>query len=156
MVLPEATLERFLSRVDQRPDSEGGCWLWIGGRWNHGYGYFKIGDIMLSAHRLSYELFVATIPAAHVVCHRCDTPLCVNPDHLWTGTQGENIADCVGKGRSTAGERNAGAVLTDRDVRDIRVRRANGEGRKALAGAYGVSGRQITAICKREAWAHVV
>ena len=83
------------------PVPEAGCWIWIGGlSGNRGYGAFWNGIRNVRAHRYSLERATGKeIPPGMMACHKCDTPLCVNPDHLFVGTQSENMQDCVAKGR---------------------------------------------------------
>ena len=77
-----------------------GCWEWKRATNNIGYGMFRIKQgLMRTAHRVSYELFKGPIPKGMVVCHKCDNPKCVNPDHLWVGTMKDNIRDMDNKGR---------------------------------------------------------
>lgn len=95
--MPEPIDQRFHNsyRVD-----DGGCWLWTKGRAGGRYGQLRLPDgSALPAHRLSYELHKGPIPKGMLVCHTCDVMACVNPDHLWLGTNSDNIRDCVAKGR---------------------------------------------------------
>lgn len=86
-----------LYKIDETTD----CWIWQGGRNNIGYGFIRDGDRMRTAHRVSYEIHNnQTIPKYMCVCHTCDNPLCVNPDHLWLGTRRQNFDDMVNKGRA--------------------------------------------------------
>lgn len=90
------------------PVPEAGCWLWTGdtgGR--RGYGRMRVGGRQVRAHRLSWQLHRGAIPAGLCVCHRCDTPSCVNPDHLFLDTNEGNTADRVRKGRSRGGRSGA-------------------------------------------------
>lgn len=93
---PAATAKRFWALVE-KTDS---CWLWTGSTWDHGYGEFKVLGERVLAHRYSYELANGPIPDARLVCHKCDVPLCVRPDHLFLGTAGDNNRDAAAKGRA--------------------------------------------------------
>jgi len=87
--------ERFMKNVEQQED---GCWLWTGtvaGR----YGQIKVFGNAVCAHRLAFELYVGAVPSTSLVCHRCDTPLCVRPDHLFLGDASDNMRDMAMKGR---------------------------------------------------------
>jgi HNH endonuclease len=74
-----------------------GCWVWIRGRSQFGYGYLRIGNRIVGAHRASYEAFIEPIPSGLRVCHKCDNPSCINPDHLFLGTSGDNLNDWMVK-----------------------------------------------------------
>lgn len=138
------------------------CWLWTASVINTGYGCFRVHRKTILAHRFSYELAFGTIPNGLFVCHRCDTPKCVLPDHLFLGTVADNIQDCINKGRRgdhgtpVRGERNPASKLTERDVRIIRERRACGERRKLVAAEFMVSESLINQICSGTVWSHVV
>src|SRR6478609_2944250 len=98
--------ERFEAAIE-RGD---GCWEWRGARTAAGYGEIHKGGKQRLAHGLSYERFVGPIPPGNVICHRCDNPGCVRPDHLFAGTQADNMVDMYAKGRgwlSTAPHRRA-------------------------------------------------
>lgn len=83
-------------------DNNSDCWLWKGGTNNVGYGMIRDGIGMRTAHRVSYELHVGPIPKGKHICHSCDNPKCVNPNHLWVGTHSENMLDSWAKGRHSA------------------------------------------------------
>jgi hypothetical protein len=90
-------MERF--EASYIPEPMSGCWLWLGLVTNDGYGRLKHDYKPLRAHRCAWMLFRGKIPNELHVLHRCDTPLCVNPDHLFLGTHGENMIDKARKGR---------------------------------------------------------
>jgi hypothetical protein len=152
-------MEKFWARI-ARGD---GCWLWTGGRTTAGYGLLHDRGKPLYAHRLSWEVHRGAIPPNTEVCHTCDTPACIRPEHLFLGTHRDNMADAAAKGRrdtsglvrAGVGEAHFGAKLTEADVLKIRERRAAGESHYALARAFGVSRPTITAILTGRNWAHV-
>lgn len=118
--------ERFFSFVLKGGD--GGCWIWVGPRDGKDYGKIHAtgrSGKQWKAHRLSYELHKGQIPAGMEVCHSCDNPSCVNPDHLWLGTHKQNMADCSAKKRTgdrpLKGEAVGTAKLDWRTVRLIRL-----------------------------------
>lgn len=133
-----------------------GCWIWTGGSRPNGKGvpYPRLwGDNRkaLSAHRFSYELFNGPIEAGLYVCHRCDTPLCVNPQHLFLGTHKENMADMRQKNRSYRGrgEEKGTSILTNNQAREIRE---SNEKRSVLAKRFGVSITTIRRIQSGETY----
>lgn len=102
------TIEGFMDRVMPEPNS--GCWLWMGNLADkRGYGLVSVrsGDkyIRIGAHRFSWQLHKGPIPKGILVCHHCDVPSCVNPDHLFLGTHSDNTKDAHSKGRMDAGEK---------------------------------------------------
>lgn len=107
---PRPINERFFEKVAKAPN--GGCWNWIGQKSQLGYGRIMIGSRTdnsrrkVFAHRVSYELHFGKISDDLVVCHKCDNPGCVNPQHLFLGTQKDNMADAKEKGRVRKPENN--------------------------------------------------
>lgn len=160
------------------------CWPWKGCVNHLGYGGLKVGGKMRRSHRLAWELTYGPIPHGegyHGMCvlHRCDNPPCVNPSHLWLGSQQDNIADRDAKGHhwsitkpeaSCRGDRNGSrrhpermrrgeshprAHLTDSGVREIRQALAAGEQQASIAARYGVGRAAITKINSGKRWRHI-
>ncbi len=170
---PSERAERFWSRVDVRSKDE--CWNWLGHILTHsGYGQYHNGTKKMLAHRMSWELTFGPIPNGpgyhgFCVCHSCDNKPCVNPTHLFLGTQLDNMRDCKAKGRkaqgdkhwtrlypgSNCGEANGRAKLNEQSVKAIRLRTAAGETRSSLSRVYGVSRQVILCVVSGRNWAHV-
>lgn len=131
-----------------------GCWGWSGYKDKDGYGKIGKNNISRPAHRVSYELHVGEIPSSMLVLHRCDNPECTNPVHLFLGTQADNMADKVKKGRSAdnRGERSPVAKLTNEQV--VEIFSSNLSQRK-LAALYMVSQRTISCIKIMKTWTHI-
>ena len=142
-------MKRFWAKVDRQP---GGCWNWTASTGNAGYGRFRVGKKFISPHRLSFELFTGQNPKDKVICHTCDNPRCVNPKHLFVGTQKDNMMDCASKGRNALTK----AKLTEQDVRDIRTEYNLGTTTYVeLAKKYNVRKNAIGLIIRGETWSHV-
>lgn len=123
----------------------------------YGYGRLRIANKLWTAHRAAYIVWKGHIPEGFHVCHSCDNRRCFNPNHLWLGTDQDNVNDCKNKGRraNLKGEAHGMAKLTKREVIEIRLKRESGVSLKYLSSVYGVSVSQINSICKRRTWAHV-
>ncbi len=142
-----------------------GCWEWRGAKNEHGYGVIgkgggkKSGNI--KAHRLSYQIFRhANLAREQFICHRCDNPPCVNPDHLFVGTQRDNIADMIAKGRNSNppiryGESNHNAKLTKKSIPKIRRLFKRGTSSRKIARLHSVDKNTILAIINHKTWRHV-
>jgi len=145
--------ERFWNKVE-KTDS---CWLWKGGKTDSGYGRMdlsKEGDYDRS-HRISWKLTQGAIPKGMFVCHKCDVRLCVNPDHLFIGTQKDNMRDMITKGRQRKNFRPHTTVLTPEQVTEIRNRlsRSTALGiNKQLAKEFGVARNTISTIKHNKSW----
>lgn len=153
MVTGIATAERFAKHVIPEPNS--GCWLWTGSLNSRGYGNFKVAGKVRSAHRVAFEIEHSTsIPSESSVCHRCDNPGCVNPEHLFLGTHQDNMLDRQRKGRSRGplGEANARTALSADDVSAIRK---DSRSLRAVAEQYGLSTSGVHGIRNRKSWRHV-
>ena len=142
---------------------ESGCWTWTGVLNKYGYGKMTTGYRFdntrqtKTVHRVSFELHKGPIPEGLCVCHRCDNPRCVNPEHLFLGTHQENMDDRESKrrGNHPFGERVHTAKLSHDQVADILRLHADGTSAKELQGMYGMSRAAIDAIIKRKRWKHV-
>ncbi len=155
MHLGRTLQQRLLSRVESQI---GGCWFWTGYRTRQGYGIIGVaGRKNEGAHRVSYRLFVGDIPLSLSVCHHCDNPSCVNPAHLFVGTNRDNVADRERKGRQfyrKLGAHNGRARLTSAQVVAI-----HDDPRKQddIALAFGVSQSTVHRIKAGAAggWRHL-
>lgn len=116
------------------------CWLWTGRVNNKGYGRFFVDGKHTGAHRVALRFSGVEVPENVNVLHRCDTPACVNPDHLFLGNQAANMADMMEKGRDRC------RVVTDDAVRQIRARLATGERQRSIASDFGISIPTVSAI----------
>jgi hypothetical protein len=149
----ENLLQRFNKKWEPEPYS--GCWLWTAAAGSGDrYGRFMLPPNRL-AHRVSWQIYKGKIPNGMCVLHSCDTALCVNPDHLFLGTQAENLEDCRRKKRAKPrrGEHHPHARLTDEAVREIR---ASPLGARRLARKFGVYPSTIWYVKTQRRWRHVV
>ena len=149
------TCQRNINRFWTRKIIVGECWLWTGPMNGDGYGKVCYNYKRLSAHRLSYILTHGQIQDSLSVCHTCDTPLCFNPDHLFLGTQKDNMRDCASKGRNARGEKASTAKLTKDDVLNIRDSLKNGVSPSVLIDKYGVTNSTISSIKHNRIWKHL-
>jgi hypothetical protein len=154
---------RFWRLVDRSPGHgpTGDCWIWNGSLRPNGYGQFCVskGDIAY-AHRYAFLLTGTSLIDGMLVCHKCDNRRCVNPNHLFLGTNRENTLDMMAKGRSkyapVRGTNHPLAKLTEDNISEIREASARGRGyRKPLIEKFGVSSQQISRIARRKAWQHL-
>ena len=138
------------------PDDRSECWTWNAAT-RGGYGNLKINQVSIKAHRLSYALAHGVIPGAFIVCHHCDTPLCVNPHHLFLGTSQDNADDMVSKGRQSvanqSGARNGNAKINDAQLEEIRARIAAGETNVSIAKDYPIGHAMVSRIRRGRAYA---
>jgi HNH endonuclease len=144
-----------MKRYTDGPDSNG-CMLWLGAKTTGGYGHLRVHKQNQKAHRVAWELARGPVPEGFFICHVCDVPACVNPDHLFLGTNADNMQDCAAKGRTARGEKSGMHKLTEDQVREIRQRYSEGGvSQRTLAGAYGVSIGVINTVIHQDAWKHV-
>jgi hypothetical protein len=123
---------------------DGECWPWLGAANNKGYGQVRINGKAHYVHRLHYELHRGEIPKGQTLRHKCDNPICCNPDHLEPGTQKQNLVDMAQRKRSTA-------KLCEQEVREIRAL-AGTVSQHELAKRYGVAKGTVSWIISRRSW----
>jgi hypothetical protein len=140
-------------------ENESGCWIWAGAKSSSGYGNFWVSRGVTSlAHRVSFELYVGKIPCGMSVLHRCDTPFCVNPEHLFVGTHLDNMGDMSSKGRKVGikGEKNRMSKLNDVQVVAIKAALSGGRiSQQKIADMYGVDQTNVSQIKLGKSWAHI-
>jgi hypothetical protein len=134
------------------PEPNSGCWLWTGWADKNGYGRLEFEGKRQRAHRIAWEIFKGPVPEGLYVLHRCDVPACVNPEHLFLGTNDDNTADMVEKERQARGERHYKAKLTADQVLAIR---GDSRSQTSIAADYDISQAQVSAIQLRKTWAHL-
>lgn len=137
------------------PEPNSGCWLWLGSVRGRGYGQMQVNGRNCCAHRLSYEEFVGPIPEGLDVLHRCDTPSCINPGHLFAGTKQDNSDDMKRKGRGRLGQNHHNALLTDQQVTEIvyDLRQCK-TSQRLIALKQGISAEAVSKINVGAIWAH--
>jgi hypothetical protein len=153
------TLEERLRAKLGPKDPVTGCTVWTGGGIPAGYGLISRGGRMVLAHRVAYELKHGPIPDGMKVCHSCDNPPCCNDEHLFLGTQADNMADRDAKGRGKfpglKGEDHGRSKLTEEDVLKIRKLLAKGDSVARISQAFAVRGATIYRIQSKESWSHI-
>lgn len=130
--------------------------MWTAGCRGDGYGaYTIVHGQQVAAHRHAYVLAYGEIPDGMYVLHKCDTPRCVNPDHLFLGTNDDNMHDMVLKRRSALGERNPRGKLFPEQVLEIRRLCEEGVPQKKLAERFGVNVLAVNRVVRRASWRHL-
>lgn len=127
-----------------------GCWVWLGNFYSNDYGYFSYKCKKVVAHRVSYILHKGEIPEGLLVCHSCDNPWCVNPEHLFLGTPKDNMQDMIKKGR-----RKISNKLSVEQVKEIRQLRSSGMKYRIIAEKFNMTIRYIMAITRLETWKNI-
>lgn len=146
--------DRFWGKVEKTST----CWNWKASLSKDGYGEISDNGIMRLAHRVSWELHNGKIPENMCVLHHCDNRKCVNPSHLFLGTNYDNVRDCINKNRAkkARGENVKTSKLNESDVINIRKLYSSGNYTFAeIAKGYGVKYNAISRIVKRASWKHV-
>lgn len=162
MLYKKEVIDRFWSKVDKRGD----CWIWTAFTDKNGYGhFFPESRKRVSAHRFSYLVAHGNIPKADTrfgtanILHRCDNPSCVNPDHLFAGTEGDNARDRQKKGRSVIPDNSGGnhgmARLSEAEVIAARKSWIDGEPQASIARRLGLHPSTISRAVRGENWRHI-
>ncbi len=141
-------VRKFFERLEKTDT----CWIWTGWKMPKGYGMFSFNGVSMLAHRFSYLYHFGELPDDKMVCHHCDNPSCVNPEHFFLGTASDNLQDMARKGRRK-GERHALVKLSEADV--LAIRADTTKSQTALGQEYGVSQTTVGEIKRREIWTHI-
>lgn len=145
-------------RFDRQVKKSGGCWLWAAATDKNGYGIFRAtvaGVEHKRAHRASWALSTGQVLAAgDIICHKCDNPRCVNPEHLFVGTHLDNMRDKIAKGRArvAVGTATGHAVLTEEQARSVL---ADPRPYAQIAADYGITASTVGSLKQRKSWKHI-
>ena len=164
VILTEGDLLRFWSKVDR--SNADGCWEWTAAKSPFGHGNFHCQNQMHRAHRISWVVTHGEIPNNSFVLHKCDNPKCCNPQHLFLGTQSDNVADMISKGRNVKssqlslimkthaarGDRNGMAKLNQSDVNGIRLLLRAGMLQKDIASLFSICQQSVSDIKLNRYW----
>ncbi len=150
MTLTTKEIRRFWNNVN-KTISQKGCWLWSAGTFRKGYGCFNVACKPYATHRLAWLLTYGEMPALQVL-HTCDTPRCVNPAHLFLGTNQDNVDDRETKGRNNpqSGEANGFCKISDKVVEQIRLLCSMGLTQREAAKRFNLSQTHVSDICSRK------
>lgn len=145
--------DKISDRFNRLLDKTDTCWLWLGDINGNGYGRLQYMNKRMLAHRVSYLLHYGKFNKNMYICHKCDNPKCVNPDHLFLGTQKDNMSDCSNKKRHTYGEKVKSAVLKKEDILEIRKLYSSKKiTQQKLSDIYNVSRGHIGLIIQGKRW----
>ena len=147
----EPVLNRFNKKIEMIPEC--GCWIWMGSLDTKGYGGTSIKGKNIGAHRLSWQLYRGSIPNGLFVCHHCDTPSCVNPYHLFLGSNRDNILDAIKKNKFQIGTQRSNSKLSDADIISIRL---DTRSVRVIAKDYNVAFSLIFRIKHKKSWTRTV
>ncbi len=139
---------RFWEKVEVAEPDE--CWLWLGTLNNKGYGQFYFEAKLWFAHRFVYQLHFGNIPEGLLICHNCDNPQCVNPNHLFLGTYKDNMADCVGKGRHSFGNSSGRPSILTMEQKEIikELYTTKNYTQEEIAKSYGIQQMTVSRIIR--------
>lgn len=149
---PKPIADRFWPKVKVGLPDE--CWEWMGKKSKKGQGIFR-GNKDVGSARTAYRLAYGDIPDGLWVLHKCDNPPCCNPNHLFLGTQKDNMHDCSVKGRISRGEKRYNAKLNTKDVINIRTQYNDGFTMREISRTYRVANSTIFNIIHKKSWKHV-
>lgn len=147
--------EKTAILIDKKTTRDGECWIWTGAKSSYGYGVFRYDGKLVFVHRASYELYRGPIPEDYCVCHTCDNRLCANPDHLFIGTNLDNIQDRDNKNRQARGENNGNVKITGDIAKEILALYSAGLTRTEISKQLGVSWDIANRVIKKINWTHV-
>lgn len=133
----------------QKDESDSGCWEWSRSRRKDGYGQIMYAGKQRTTHRLAYELAHGSIPDGAQINHRCHNRACINPDHLYAGSQLDNMRDTVRDGLHCFGDDHPGTKIPDADVPSVLSRLERGETMRSIADDYGCTRRPVRRIKDR-------
>jgi len=153
MAVTEADLKRFWSKVKIKSQNQ--CWNWNGSTSPRGYGSVSLYGANLRAHRVSLYFSGTIIPEQHFACHHCDNPGCVNPHHLFVGTQKQNADDMKHKNRQCKGERTPSSRITTKIARAIKTAPKYDGYLRDLAAFYGISHGCVQHVRYGHTWRHI-
>lgn len=151
------TTANFWEQVDKTSE----CWVWTGNKCRDGYGKIKVRSKTVRAHRFSWELHFGPVPNGKFVLHNCpsgDNPSCVNPGHLWLGTNQDNVDDMFAKNRQNKakGEKHGLQKYSTEVIQEALRRRKAGEKICRIAESLGISASHMSGICRGRYWSHLV
>lgn len=139
------------------PEPNSGCLLWMGPKEQQGYGALSFKRKVLKTHRIAWELANGPIPAGMCVCHKCDNRLCVEPTHLWLGTQADNQADKIAKGRQARNRHIRGEAVSTARLTDAQVLAIRSDTRKqrVIADDFGIDQSHVSKLRSGQRWGHI-
>ncbi len=148
-------LVRFWKKISK--DGENGCWKWLNAKDKDGYGKIRVQATDMRAHRLSWIIHRGQIPESSLILHTCDNPECTNPEHLYAGSNTNNMQDREARNRIQhfKGEDCNFSTLTSELIIKIREMRSAGGKQLEIANLFGISRPHVSAICSRKVWKHI-
>lgn len=142
---------RFWEKVKISEDDK--CWEWLAGKFKDGYGVFWFQNHTIRAHRFSWKLHYGYLSDDVLVLHKCDNPICVNPNHLFIGSHQDNMRDKHQKGHTAKGEKCGRSKLTLRQINEIRKLYSKGKRtQQSLSEQFGITQTQISNIVRFYSW----